>query len=87
MVLKVDGLTRAGDYDDVSLTIRRGETLGLTGLLGAGRTELALSIFGMLRPDRGTHLARRQACSTCAPTATRSAPASAISPKIGCRSA
>src|SRR4029078_9738787 len=46
----------AGDYEDVSLTIRRGETLGLTGLLGAGRTELALSIFGMLRPDRGAIL-------------------------------
>ena len=52
-VLAVEGLTRAGDYEDVSLTIRRGETVGLTGLLGAGRTELALSIFGMLRPDRG----------------------------------
>ena len=53
IVLAVEGLTRAGDYEDVSLTIRRGETVGLTGLLGAGRTELALSIFGMLRPDRG----------------------------------
>ena len=39
---------------DVSLTIRAGEIVGLTGLLGAGRTELALSIFGMLRPDSGT---------------------------------
>ena len=54
VVLRVDGLTHAGDYEDVSLTIRRGETLGLTGLLGAGRTELALSIFGMLRADRGS---------------------------------
>ncbi|ESY65579.1 MAG: sugar ABC transporter ATP-binding protein [Mesorhizobium sp.] len=53
VVLAVEGLTRAGDYADVSLTIRRGETVGLTGLLGAGRTELALSIFGMLPPDRG----------------------------------
>ena len=58
VVLRVEGLTRAGDYEDVSLTIRRGETLGLTGLLGAGRTELALSIFGMLRPD-AARLARR----------------------------
>ena len=53
VVLRIEGLTRAGDYEDISLAIRRGETLGLTGLLGAGRTELALSIFGMLRPDRG----------------------------------
>lgn len=53
-VLAVRGLSRAGDYQDIDLVIRRGETLGLTGLLGAGRTELALSIFGMLRPDRGS---------------------------------
>jgi simple sugar transport system ATP-binding protein len=54
VVLNVKGLTRRGDYHDISLNIRKGETVGLTGLLGAGRTELALSIFGMLRPDTGT---------------------------------
>ncbi|MEP7241669.1 MAG: sugar ABC transporter ATP-binding protein [Devosia sp.] len=54
IVLAVEGLSRPGDYEDVSLTIRRGETVGLTGLLGAGRTELALSIFGMLRPQAGS---------------------------------
>ena len=32
--------------DDVSLTVRRGEVLGISGLMGAGRTELAMSIFG-----------------------------------------
>lgn len=53
VVLAVEHLTRPGDYEDVSLTIRRGETVGLTGLLGAGRTELALSIFGMLQPQAG----------------------------------
>ncbi len=47
------GLTRAGEYEDVTFTLRRGEVLGITGLLGAGRTELALSLFGMTRPDRG----------------------------------
>ncbi len=53
VVLQVHALSRSGDYQDVSLTIRKGETLGLTGLLGAGRTELALSIFGLLQPDSG----------------------------------
>jgi simple sugar transport system ATP-binding protein len=53
VVLAVEGLSRRGDYSDVSLTIRKGETVGLTGLLGAGRTELALTIFGMLQPDHG----------------------------------
>jgi simple sugar transport system ATP-binding protein len=52
-LLEVKGLTRAGEYADVSFTLRRGEVLGITGLLGAGRTELALSLFGMTRPDSG----------------------------------
>ena len=54
VVLTVSGLTRHGEFRDVSFSIRKGETVGLTGLLGAGRTELALSIFGMRRPDSGT---------------------------------
>ena len=53
VVLTVTGLTRQGEFRDVSFSIRKGETLGLTGLLGAGRTELALSIFGMRRPASG----------------------------------
>ena len=54
VVLEVAGLSRAGDYVDIDLTVRAGETLGLTGLLGSGRTELALSLFGMRPPDTGT---------------------------------
>ncbi len=53
VVLSVSGLTRQGEYEDVSFDLRAGEILGLTGLLGSGRTELALSIFGMTRPDTG----------------------------------
>jgi simple sugar transport system ATP-binding protein len=52
-VLEIDGLSRANQYEDVSLTIREGEIVGLTGRLGSGRTELALSLFGMTQPDRG----------------------------------
>jgi simple sugar transport system ATP-binding protein len=54
VVLEVEGLCRDGDYQDVSLQLRAGEVVGLTGLLGSGRTELALSLFGMNPPDRGT---------------------------------
>jgi simple sugar transport system ATP-binding protein len=53
-VLAVEGLSRAGEYENVSFAIRRGEILGLTGRLGAGRTELALSLFGMTRPQTGS---------------------------------
>ena len=52
-VLAVSHLTRAGDYDDVSFTVKAGEILGITGVLGSGRTELALSLFGMNPPDSG----------------------------------
>lgn len=52
-VLEVRGLTRHGTFEDVSLTIRRGEILGLTGLIGAGRTELAHALIGMMRADAG----------------------------------
>ncbi|BAO91065.1 sugar ABC transporter ATP-binding protein [Caballeronia cordobensis] len=54
VVLDVRGLSRGREYADVSLTIRRGEILGVTGRLGAGRTELALSLFGMTRPRAGS---------------------------------
>ena len=53
-VLQVDGLTRRGEYDEVSFSVRKGEILGVTGRLGAGRTELALSLFGMTRPHAGS---------------------------------
>jgi simple sugar transport system ATP-binding protein len=52
-VLEIDRLSRANQYEDVSLTVREGEIVGLTGRLGSGRTELALSLFGMTQPDRG----------------------------------
>ena len=52
-VLAVSHLSRAGQYEDISFEIRAGEIVGLTGLLGSGRTELALSLFGMNRPTSG----------------------------------
>lgn len=53
-VLEVKSLTRRGQFENISLTVKKGETLGITGLLGAGRTELALALFGMTKPDSGT---------------------------------
>ena len=53
-MLEVRGLGRAGEYEDVELSIARGEILALTGRLGAGRTELALTLFGLRAPDAGT---------------------------------
>ena len=53
VVLAVRNLSRAGDYDDISFEVKAGEILGITGRLGSGRTELALSLFGMSPPDHG----------------------------------
>jgi simple sugar transport system ATP-binding protein len=52
-VLQVRGLSREGDYEDVDLELRPGEILGIIGRLGSGRTEFALSLFGMNPPDSG----------------------------------
>ncbi len=51
--LVVQGLSRGKAVRDVSFEVRRGEVLGLTGLVGAGRTETARLIFGADRADRG----------------------------------
>ena len=52
-VLDVSRLTREGVFTDVSFTVRRGEIVGLSGLVGAGRTEVARAIFGIDRYDAG----------------------------------
>jgi ribose transport system ATP-binding protein len=53
-VLKVEGLAREPRVRGVSLEVRRGEILGIAGLVGAGRTELARLIFGADAPSAGT---------------------------------
>lgn len=52
-VLELNGLTRESEYTDINLRLFPGEILGVTGLLGSGRTELALSLFGVTKPDEG----------------------------------
>jgi ABC-type sugar transport system ATPase subunit len=53
-VLQVDALTRKGVLSPVSLSVRSGEILGVAGLMGSGRTELARAIFGADPSDSGT---------------------------------
>jgi simple sugar transport system ATP-binding protein len=54
VVLSVDDLTVTGRVDGVSLSIRSGEKLGVAGLTGSGRVELAEAIVGERRPDSGS---------------------------------
>lgn len=52
-ILRVEQLTQKGVLDAVSLTVKAGEVVGIAGLMGAGRTELAKTIFGALPSERG----------------------------------
>ena len=53
VVMSVRGLTRHGVIDDITFDLRRGEILGLAGLMGAGRTEVLEAIFGVTKTDAG----------------------------------
>lgn len=46
-------LTREGEFENVSFTVRKGEILAVSGLVGAGRTEVFKSVFGITRPEPG----------------------------------
>ena len=52
-VLRVENLSRTGYFKDVSFHVRKGEILGLTGLVGARRTEVVQTIFGAEKPTCG----------------------------------
>lgn len=52
-LLKVENLARRGTFAGISFELQPGEILGITGLLGSGRTELALALFGMRPADSG----------------------------------
>lgn len=53
VVLEVRGLSKQGMFKDISFSVHAGEILGLSGLVGAGRTEVAMSIFGAMKRDAG----------------------------------
>src|SRR5579875_556111 len=54
VALKVEGMTRLPAVRDVSFEVRAGEIFGVSGLIGAGRTELMRLIYGADRADAGT---------------------------------
>jgi rhamnose transport system ATP-binding protein len=54
VALKVTGLTHPGLFRDISFTLHKGEVLGLGGLVGAGRTDVARALFGIAPAASGT---------------------------------
>jgi len=55
VIMEVNQLTRKDHYEDISFKMRPGDIVGLIGLLGSGRTELAMSLFG-LNPAQSGHI-------------------------------
>lgn len=53
VVLEVKNLSKKGNFADISFQLHKGEILALTGLVGAGRTELCETVYGIKRPDSG----------------------------------
>ena len=53
VLLEVEGLTRVGEFRDIGFSVRAGEIVGLAGLVGAGRTEVARVLFGIDQRDAG----------------------------------
>jgi rhamnose transport system ATP-binding protein len=52
-VLRIENLSRLGEFNNVSFELKKGEILGMAGLVGAGRTEVARTIFGIEKPEGG----------------------------------
>ncbi len=52
-ILEVRNLSKKGMFKNINFAVKKGDILGITGLLGSGRTEIALSLFGLNKPDSG----------------------------------
>ncbi len=52
-LLEVKNFSKKDNFQDINFKVCSGEIVGITGILGSGRTELALSLFGLNRPDSG----------------------------------
>ena len=81
VLLEVDGLSRAGEFEDVSFAVRAGEIVGMAGLVGAGRTEVARVLFGIDRRDAGEVRVGGKAVRFSAPVRGDGRPGSRTSPR------
>jgi len=71
-LLSVEGLSRTGYFADISFTLHAGEILALTGLVGAGRTEVIEAICGVTKPSAGKVYVRGEPVAVQSPNAAQS---------------
>lgn len=67
VVFEVKNLSKKGNVKDISFKLHKGEVLGITGLVGAGRSELAQIIFGIMKPDSGKIIINNKCVSIMSP--------------------
>ena len=67
VALEVRNLTRRGAFEDITFTVRKGEVLGLAGLMGSGREELMKALYGLLACDAGEILVGGRAAGIRSP--------------------
>lgn len=53
VIFEVDGLTKQGLFENISFKVKKGEVFGIAGLMGAGRSEVMETVFGLRRADAG----------------------------------
>ena len=53
-LMEVKSLSKQGSFSNINFKLKTGEVLGITGLLGCGRTSVAKALFGLVEPDQGT---------------------------------
>lgn len=70
-ILEIENLTRKNQFKNISFSVRKGDIIGLTGLLGSGRTELALSLFGLNPSDSGIIKINGRECRITSPTVAK----------------
>ncbi|MFK7763008.1 MAG: sugar ABC transporter ATP-binding protein [Roseobacter sp.] len=68
-LMQVQGLTKEGSFADIGFDLKSGEVLGITGLLGSGRTSVAKALFGLVAPDAGTITVDKETVRTGDPQA------------------
>ena len=68
VALKVEGLTLPGVFHNISFTVRKGEIVGLGGLVGAGRTDVARALFGVAPATSGAITVNGQAVNIADPS-------------------
>ncbi len=59
-LLEIKGLSKKGQFEGISFTVKPGEIVGMIGSLGSGRTEVSLSLFGLNKPNSGTIFVNEQ---------------------------